>query len=469
MSQRDVLQTLLACVSSYDVVTLSNFSVSLWDSLKFEIFNSQEDDVAEETLSVVRSLAERLERIPEGRETSDASSGFLHLVCKECVDRLKEPQQKQAKSATQILRALGHISPEAFSVVISTVVPPLLSQWKSSDNREEKLATLEPFSQLIESSPSSCRRNSPTGSRADGPLQQLKEEILQICTGVLSRESEETMPFQATAVACLSSMCELTNLLAPREVAFVVQLLNSIVVKPKKGTQDVLKDRAIQGLRTVSDFDPSLIVEETLPVLLSRISNMDGPSDFESYCANLECLASISVSASFCDTSVRRLFSRLDEALRANQTVDHIWALLSTLNYILAQEAVVHPTWTASYYPRIVGVVSQIAKTALGSDDHTPLIHPRVLLGIGRLSLTIFQTVDGEKQHDIARNAYNLFADEPIFINELPNLDTHESRRQTIVLSTFLLAAVRNKVSHICLDMGQLLMICLQPDNYLLY
>ena len=441
------MQTLLACVSSYDTVTLSSFSVSLWDSLKFEIFNSQEEDIAEETLNVIRSLAETLERNQEDRGISAASSGFLNLVCKECVDRLKEPQQKQAKSASRILNALENISLEAFSIVIQAAVPQLLSQYKTSDTTEERISTLEPLSQLIESVPSSCRRDISISTRATSPLQQFKDELLQICTGALSGESDNANLLQATAITSLSSMCELSNLLTPREVASVVQLLNGIVVKRKGGPQNVLKDRAIHGLRMISIFDPSLIVEETLPVLLSRISSMDSTGDFESYCANLECLASISVGSSFGDTSVRRLFSRLDEASRENQPVDNIWALLSTMNYILAKESKQQSTKAASYYTKLVSVVLQVSQAALRAGTQSSLNHPKAVLGLGRLALTIFQAVDEDKQQEVANNAYRLFADEPVFINQQRGLDISEPRRQTIVLSTFFLAAVRRKVS----------------------
>ena len=52
-TKRDVLQTLMSCVAYYEPRTVSLYSVTLWDALKYEILNVQEEDLAVDSLKSV--------------------------------------------------------------------------------------------------------------------------------------------------------------------------------------------------------------------------------------------------------------------------------------------------------------------------------------------------------------------------------------------------------------------------------
>ena len=444
--KRDVLDALRACAERYDPATLSSYAVFLWDSLKYEAFNAQEDDLAVDTLLVVRALAAHLRDDGDGVDASGSASGLLKLVARECTDRLREPQQKVAKAAGQVLRTVVGISPEAFACVVAAAVPRLIKQYQTAGSIEERLALLEPLSEILCSAPSNYAGPSQS-MLAHHPLVQSKADMLQLCTSTLGNPSREVAFLRVTALKCLSSMIELPGLLTAAEVKTVVQELNSIILRHNDDPETSLKDEAIQCLRTVSKALPDLIVNETFPVLIARLFTEGASLDFGNYCANLECLARISTGTKFCGTLVRRLIGCLDDAVSRDDPVQNVSAMLSTINYVLVEERDGDNLRPAEYHQRLLQLITAASNAAVGKQDLTPLNQPDALLSLGRLALTIVHDIDAALQQEIVAQAYTLQQQEPVFINGPTSTDISEPRGLTVMLSTYLLAAAESKVS----------------------
>jgi DNA repair/transcription protein MET18/MMS19 len=56
-TKRDVLSTITACVTEYGPRTVSLYAITLWDALKFEVLNVQEEDLAKEALTALAAIA----------------------------------------------------------------------------------------------------------------------------------------------------------------------------------------------------------------------------------------------------------------------------------------------------------------------------------------------------------------------------------------------------------------------------
>src|SRR6266516_1417371 len=105
--QKDVLQALLACAQSWDVYTMSQYSTTLWDALKYEILSAQDQELADEALRVLREIAVNLSRSASPSPTPSPLSQYLKPVTKECIEHLQEPAQRQAKAASDMLKAIS--------------------------------------------------------------------------------------------------------------------------------------------------------------------------------------------------------------------------------------------------------------------------------------------------------------------------------------------------------------------------
>ena len=430
----------------YDSVTLADYSVSLWDSMKFEILNAQEEELAEETLRVVCSIIQRSNDVERGDTSKASLSGFSKLVAKECVDRLKEPQHKQGKAAARILSAIAAISPGMYQEVTRTTLPNIVSQYQGSQNVEERTALLEALSRIIGAPPSQGQDEFQSSSSTSvlGP----SSDLLGISIRMLSDNDDNATALKLEATKCLSLMCGIPNALEPSEIAVAAQQFNTILMKPFRNIDSDWRDAAVQGLRAVAKLNPNYIVDKTFPSLLPLVLKSGRTFDFENYCVNLECLANISLGEPYSGTLVRRLFGRIHDIIKEQERFEEAQALMSTINYILIKEreSATSRTKAESYYQGVSDLLAIVANVALGARPPGPLNHPSVLLALGRLTLTVFQSLDGEEQGQCENEVYTLFSDShtPIILGQPPDQELLEQRRNTIVLSTFLLAALKN-------------------------
>lgn len=115
--KKDALNALIACIHSYDPDTVSRYSIMIWDTLKFEILNAQEEFLSDISLQALQSIAKRLsEGVTEASRQLPLAQ-FLIPITKECNDQLQEPQQKQAKPSQQILNYTSAASAISFTLI----------------------------------------------------------------------------------------------------------------------------------------------------------------------------------------------------------------------------------------------------------------------------------------------------------------------------------------------------------------
>ena len=132
-SQKDVLQAITACAGSYNATTLARYSITLWDSLKYEIINEQDEDLANEALSALRMLAAQLSKSEASTEPTSPLAAYIRPIAKECNEHLQEPQHKQARFTGRILQSIGEASPSAFTLITRAVLPQLVVLFDDAD------------------------------------------------------------------------------------------------------------------------------------------------------------------------------------------------------------------------------------------------------------------------------------------------------------------------------------------------
>lgn len=122
---------------------MSKYSIQIWDVLKFEILNAQEEFLSELSLQALNSIAKRLSEGIAAISEQSPLAQFLRPITKECNEQLREPQQKQAKPAQQILNSTSSASTASFTVIVQAVVAPLLTVYQEADGLAKQRAILE--------------------------------------------------------------------------------------------------------------------------------------------------------------------------------------------------------------------------------------------------------------------------------------------------------------------------------------
>lgn len=437
---------MIACIHSYNADVVSTYSITIWDALKFEILNAQEEFLSELSLQVLRDIAARLS---EGvTEISDQLplAQYLRPITKECNEQLREPQQKQAKPAQQILSSTSAASAVSFTLVVRTMVAPLLTFYQEADGIAKQRALLETLVVLFDSAIEVFGKwKSPDPEpTVENPLLEFKDQFSETFGQALMGVIKEEVSFRTTALKGLLRLSTLRNYFQDNEIGLFVQYLDEILLKEESVGRDDLKKEAISALAVISKHTPRLIMDITFPAFVATLPEIDdgkGPN----YITTLESLAQISIEKDIFETLVRRLLSKLTILLQKEQpgSAEYPRALLLTILYVMNQREMSKDPNLELYYDRIVvNLCRSAAATASGKATNSILADATVLDILGRLSNLIVRSLSRSKQDEVAENIYTLFASAEDFSPVPFAPSTSDSHQRTMILSTYLLAGL---------------------------
>ena len=422
--------------------------MTLWDSIKFEILNVQEEDLAEEALVALQAIAIRLSRGTESTDLKTPIAKYLRPITKECNEQLQEPQHKQAKPVGQILSALGIVSPVAFLLIVKAVVPPLNTLYEDADSVGKQRALLEVLVQLLDSAIAVYGTPSTPApvTAIENPLEPFKDRLFELTSQALMGAAADEVSFRVVALKALLKLCLLQKYLQNNEIGMAIQYFDEIVLVEDPSGKDDLKKEAIQALVLLSKIKPDLIMNITFPAFMAKLPD-SSPAENQDYLTTLEGLAQLSVEKFVADTLIRRLLNRLDVVLQSDGSSAYPQAILSTLHYVLSQRDLSHDANLQTYHEKIVvGLISRAIDASIGRSPMTALNEDTSLEIIGRLATMIVRALDEHKQMSVAMQAYSLFAGEGMFVPVPFRRDTPRVQRSTMILSTSLMAGVGSSV-----------------------
>ncbi|KAG8530832.1 uncharacterized protein KY384_004189 [Bacidia gigantensis] len=442
--KKDILQTIAACASSYGLTTISNYSVTLWDSLKYEILNVQEEILAEESLRALQSIAVRLGRDLESTDPKTPLATFIRPITKECNEQLQEPQHKQAKPAGQILSAISIASPHAFHLVARSVFPSLSTLYQDAEIVPKQRALLEVLVQLLDSSITvygTLAILAPE-TNLENPLTPFKDRLFELTSQALMAASREEISFRVVALKALLRLCILRKYLQENEIGMVVQYLNEIILDEDSTGRDDLKQEAVRALVEISRLHPQLIMNITFPAFMARLPDSSPPLDHD-YLITLEGLAQLSVDRFVADTLIRRLLNRLDSVLDKAGAPSYPQAILSTLHYVLSRRDLSSDINLQFYLENIVvALTTRAVHAASGKTRSAALSELPVLETLGRLIVIVVRALDRHKQQSVALQCYTLFIEDGTFQPVLFRHGASSNEMSTMILSTAIMAGV---------------------------
>ncbi|KAE8351996.1 ARM repeat-containing protein [Aspergillus coremiiformis] len=444
--KRDALNALLACINSYDPDTVSTYSITIWESLKFEILNAQEEFLSELSLQILQDIAKRLS---EGvTQVSDQLplAHYMRPVTKECNEQLREPQQKQARPAQQILRFISAASFASFTLAVQAVVPPLLTIYQEADGIAKQRALLDTLVVLFDAALElfgewTTRTSEPN---VDNPLLEFKDQFSDIFGQALMGVVKEEVSFRISALKGLLRLSTLRYFFQDNEVGLFVQYLDEILLQEQPIGRDDLKKEAIAALTEISKHKPRLIMDITFPAFVATLPDSDDGTN-SNYLTTLESLAQISVEKDIFETLVRRLLSKLNILLQKEQpgSVAYPRAILVTILYVMSQRKMDQDPHLELYYDKIVvSMCRDVAASASGKAKNNILNDATVLDTLGRLCNLIVRSLPRNKQDEVAENVYTLYSatedSSPVPFSH----SASDDQLRTMIISTYILAGL---------------------------
>ncbi|KAJ5114468.1 hypothetical protein NUU61_000227 [Penicillium alfredii] len=463
--KKDALNALIACIHSYDPNTVSRYSITIWEVLKFEILNAQEEFLSESSQEVLKGIAQRLsEGVTEASQELPLAQ-YLRPITKECNEQLQEPQQKQAKPAQQILSSLSAASAIAFTIIVQTVVAPIFTIYQEADGMVKQRALLETLVVLFDSAVKVFGEWTTRGGETiiENPLLEFKDQFSDIFGQALMGAAKEEVSFRVTALKGFLRLSTLRDFFQDNEIGLLIQYLDEILLKEESVGRGDLQKESIAALAEISKHKPRLIVDITFPAFVATLPDKDEGLD-SSYLSTLETLAQISVERDIFETLFRRLFSKLSILLQKDQpgSVAYPRAILMTLLYVMQQRKMDQDPNVDLYFDKVVvGLCRSVAASASGKAKNQILNDPTVLHFLGRLCNLLVRSVSIQKQEQVAENVYSLFAPAEEFVPVPFAQTTNVDQERTIIISTYLLAGLSKdcgpRIPHTSPDMSALL------------
>lgn len=430
------------------MAAVSNWSITLWDSLKYEILNVQEEDLAEDSLVTLQAIATTLGRDLTSTSQTTHLARYLKPITKECKEELQAPQHKKAKPAGQILSSLAASSSVALFLIVKAIVPPLLTIYQDVDSIASQKSLLEVLVQILNAAVLRDEAFKVVRSSADAehPLVPFKDRLFELFSQALMSSPSEEVTFRIVALKGLLRLCQVRNYLQNSEIGMVVQYLDEIVLAEDPSGREDVKDEAIQALVEISNSKHHLIMDITFPAFMANLPDQS-TKDQTDYVVTLEGLARLSVEKSISDTLIRRLLSKLETVLQNDGQGSYARALLSTIDYVLSRRDLPSDSNLSSYHERIA--VTYVCKAASASAGSGPqaLVEVATLEILGRLVGRIVCALDEHKRRSVAIETYTLFTQEGMLIKPvLYRQDIPEEQRRMMILSTWILASVGQAV-----------------------
>lgn len=454
--KKDVLQTLAACANNYDPATMSQYSITLWDAVKFEVLQAQEPELADEALDVLKGIATSLSTHAYGSANS-ALLQYLKPIDKECLEHLQEPASRQAKASGSILKAVASASIQAFEIVIKAVGPALFTIYQSAQGLVQQRAVLEVANQLFEASIevygswTTLTPKNPQGR--ENLMVEFKDKFVALYSQALMSTVKEEVSFRLTATNGLLLIARMKALLSDNEIGLFVQYFDDIVLKEESYGRDELKKRAMAALAEISHFKPGLLSDITFPAFMARLPDSEEEAKSADYNPVLEGLAEISVEKNLQGTLMRRLLNKVDLLFSSSQGMSfpYTCSILGTILYVLNRATTASQSPLDAYYDRVVLGLSRKATEASGG----PLTDEVVLDLLGRIMNLIIRHSPADKVQTAADNIYLLFRDNQ-FDGQSAGLSVLFEPPTVTILSTWLLAAIPRNTHSAVLSRAQI-------------
>lgn len=437
----------------------------MWEVLKFEILNAQEEFLSESSLEALQTIAKRLSEGVTELSQELPLAKYLQPITKECNEQLRESQNKKTKPSQSILSCVSAASPIAFVLVVQTVVAPIFTLYQEADGIVKQRTLLETLNVLFEAAANVFGQWTTRGSEvAENPLLEFKDQFSDLFGQALMGSAKEEVTFRVTALKGFLRLSTLRDFFQENEIGLFVQYLDEILIKEESVGRDELKKEAISALAEISKHKPRLIIDITFPAFVATLPEEDEGSE-ALYLPTLETLAQISVERDIFETLFRRLFTKLSILLQKEQhgSVAYPRAILATLLYVMQQRDISQDPSIDLFFDKIVvGLCRDVAASASGKAKNQILNDPTVLDTLGRLCNLIVRSVSAQKQEQVAENVYSLFSAAEDFVPIPFTQATSADQERTIIISTYLLAGISkdliNKIPHTNPDMSALLL-----------
>lgn len=457
--KRDVLQAITACAANYGPATINLYSVTLWDALKFEILNVQEEDLAEEALTSLHQIAQSLSTSAHDGPVAN----YLKPIVKECNEHLEDAPTKQSTASGRILAAVSRASLEVSSKLLRGVLPQIYALFQSAETVSRRRGLLEVLNKLIDANADlfgQWRKQEMGAPQRDDAARHVStrpatnafadysERCVDVLMGALTASPVNEVSYRMLGLEGLRGIARIGQLLTDSVISRIIRVLDDIVISEESYGKDQVKTAAMDALVEIAHQKPQLVIETAVPAFMAQLPDSDAESNTP-YMPVLEAFAKLSAEPQIFSTITVRLKNKLYAALRQQASTEYVLAVLSAILYGFRRGAIdlASPAVFGPYYQDIL--IPFLQNICASADELFPnsaaVRDGQVLDIVGRICNAILRPQPWVSQTEVCRNIYTLFR--PGVSEDYPPFQVSSPDNVKLVVSTHLLAALQRQAS----------------------
>lgn len=317
----DVFDAMLECIRNY--TNVSEFSTTIWDTLKWEVWNGENEDFINRSIENIAAVASQLGRQSSNiKDDNDKLAKYINHVTQECITIFTDDTKKRMiLPCACILSKIASTSPHAFTLTFRNTLPTIFTLWHRLDTISDKARLVESLNIILETrsnisntkdakvvSGTTVMNEDFDGFRGslvevyfDEDFDGFRESLVELYFGAMSGSSSD-LDLQIATTKGLTLLATIRNNSVNRpflnsfEQGTIIEKLNETAFDMKIAEE--LRTLAVTSLSTLSVQYPDTFINITLPNFVGRLpdqlkpENGDG-SDFSRIVGLLDSLVDI--------------------------------------------------------------------------------------------------------------------------------------------------------------------------------
>lgn len=375
----DTLDTIAACITNYGPeITAENWK-EIWDGTKFEVLHGSEPELAGKTLTVLKRLAEQLQKNDDHSQIEE----YLTSVQTDCMDKLKDPTNRLSTQAAQIVAA---VSLAGVDVAQKLTTPALSAVLAVSDSQ---IPTLTSICEIL-----LIFLKSALPDITSSPLYEFKDRVFDVLAKALLSSPESESSLRILAIKGFSAAVNIPDFLAPNDTELIVRYLDDVVVND---TNTKTLQAAVDALVLIAEKpgNAGIIQNIAFPALLSELPASDSDKEAKTRILFLlSVLAKLSTSKTLIEVLQVRILSHMDTVTES--TALYPTLLLQTLLSALKEQESKDNFDTTSYLKSTFPRLFKIAFDASYSGSPAVMATPQVTEAAGRILTSVIRHVSNQ-------------------------------------------------------------------------
>lgn len=329
--KKDAMETISLCAPAYGAHALLPHAQDLFDALVREVYQENDALMVQIALDTIHNVVATLGTGISIANIRDPVEKAIDSLLHKCVEELKEPELKNARSAAYILRAAASASDPACTSVTHTALPIICQQYKTTDSAIRRKAVLDILTELLVASKKLYGSVEDVGYDRDfqTPLLMYKQQILQLFMLSLVESNATDTVLKQASLKGIHEMVLMKQFLKGDEMIMIVDQLTRQLMK----TDAQLRVLSLSTLGIISKLYPATLGQRIFPVILQVLASSDNPAVSASYRDVLDAIQILGAHPAVFKIVVQPLLEKLDFACRhiGKENIDYVHDIGSTL------------------------------------------------------------------------------------------------------------------------------------------